>query len=75
MDNDIAGLTIDPTALTIDEGGTEMYTLTLDTQPLGEVTIAIGSNNADVTVDQPTLTLHPRELAHGARGKGERIRG
>ena len=60
IDDDIAGLTIDPTTLTIDEGGTEMYTLTLDTQPLGEVTIAIGSNNADVAVDQSTLAFTPK---------------
>ena len=55
-ENDTAGVSIDPTALTVLEGQTNDYTLVLTTQPSADVTITIsGHTNTDITPssDQP----------------------
>ena len=56
-DNDIPGLTLSPTSLTLDEGTTTLYTAVLDTLPSDTVTVTITSNNADVTPAPATLTF------------------
>ena len=56
-DNDTRGVTVSPASLTIDEGGTDTYTVVLDTQPTGDVMVDIGSDNTDVTVSSSSLTF------------------
>ena len=53
-----------PRSLIIDEGGTGTYTVELDTRILtGAVTIAIASDNPDVTVSPTEVTLKPLDMA------------
>ena len=53
-----------PRSLTIEEGGTATYTVELDTRILtGAVTIAIASDNPDVTVSPTEVTLRPLDMA------------
>ena len=56
-DNDTPGVTVTPMSLTITEGGNSTYTVELNTQPTAQVTVAISSNNTDVTVPSSTLTF------------------
>ena len=59
-DNDAAGVTVTPTALTVAEGGSATYNVVLDTQPSADVTItasfASGSDE-DITVDKTSLVF------------------
>ena len=57
MDNETLGVTVTPLSLTVGEGGGDTYTVVLNTQPSGEVMVAISSNNTDVTVSPSTLTF------------------
>ena len=53
-DNDVPGLAVSATDLTtngVPEGGTATYTVRLNTQPTGPVTVSVSSNNADVPAD------------------------
>ena len=59
--HDTPGMTITPRTLDVDEGGTTMYTVKLNGPPTGEVTVAITSNDTDVTVSTAYADLH----AHG----------
>ena len=43
------GVTVTPTSLTVNEGGSGMYTVVLDTQPTGTVTI-VAVTASEVTV-------------------------
>ena len=58
-DDDDAGVTVDPTALTVAEaGGTDSYTVVLTSQPTVTVTIAVSSDDAGAaTVDKDSLTF------------------
>ena len=56
-DNDTPGVTVTPASLTVDEGGTDTYTVVLDTVPSGDVTVAISSDNTDVTLSSSSLTF------------------
>ena len=57
-DDDTAGVSIEPTELTVTEGGSDAYTVVLDTQPTGEVTVTIsGHDGTDVSVAPATLTF------------------
>ena len=59
-DNPLAkapGVAVSPTSLTVAEGGTNTYTVVLDTQPTGDVMVDIGSDNTDVTVSSSSLTF------------------
>ena len=61
-DNDTAGVTVTPTALTVPEGSNAKYTVVLDTQPSDDVTIAVSlaaGSDADITVDKTSLTFTP----------------
>ncbi len=50
-DNDTPGLVLDPTSLTVAEGGSATYTVALATQPTGTVTVTVAGASGDVTVD------------------------
>ena len=53
-----AGITFDPLALTVDEAGSNTYTVVLDTAPTAEVTIAVVSGgDTSATVSPPSLTF------------------
>ncbi len=55
-DNKTPGVTLSQTALRVHEGGTRTYTVVLETQPSGSVTVTIGGTlNTDVTVGDNTL--------------------
>ena len=58
-DNDEAGVTVTPTALTIDEGESDTYRVTLNTQPTGDVTVTVvdPADNTDVTASPDSLTF------------------
>ena len=57
-EDDDAGVAINPTSLTILEGNTDTYTVVLDTEPAGNVTITIsGHTGTDVSLDKTTLTF------------------
>ena len=57
-DDDVttSGIILNPAILTVDEGANSTYTVALNTQPTGEVTVTIGSDG-DVSVVTPTLTF------------------
>ena len=58
-DDDVPGLTFDPTKLTVNEpDGTETYTVRLDTEPVGgEVAVRVLSRNASVVDVNTSLTF------------------
>ena len=59
-DNDTAGVTIPLSSLSVDEGGTDTYTIKLDTEPTGNVKVTINDpSNTDVTADPDILTFTP----------------
>ena len=57
-DNDTAGVTVSKTGLTIVEGSSDSYTVVLDTQPAGTVTVTVsGHAGTDASLDKTTLTF------------------
>ena len=56
-DDDTAGLSITPTVLNLIENGISAYIVSLTAQPTGNVTVAIASDNPDVTVRPAALTF------------------
>ena len=56
-DDETAGITVSPTSLPVNEGDTRTYTVALNTQPTGSVTVGISSNNTGVTVSSSSLTF------------------
>ena len=63
-DDDTAGVTVSKASLSLTEGhsqdASDTYTLVLDTQPAGNVVIGLTrTGDANVTVDQTTLTFTP----------------
>ena len=58
-DNDIRGVTLSESNVTVYEGGTGTYAVQLDTEPTGTVTVTINdpTDNTDVTTDPATLTF------------------
>ena len=57
-DDDMAGVTIEPTTLSVVAGRSNEYTVALATKPTGEVTVTIsGHASTDVTLDKTTLTF------------------
>ena len=53
----VAGLTLTPTSLMLDEGTTTTYTATLTGKPTDTVTVTITSTNTDVDTTPATLTF------------------
>ena len=56
-DNDVAGVTLSETRLNLTEGSSGNYTMNLNTQPTGNVTVTIASDNSDVTTGPGALTF------------------
>ncbi len=56
-ENDTRGVTVSPTSLTVAEGSSGTYTVVLDTQPTGNVTVTIGGASGDVSVSTTSLTF------------------
>ncbi len=57
-DDDTAGVTISETSLDFNEGESDTYTVVLDTEPVGDVTVTIGGvTGTDVTLNNTTLTF------------------
>ena len=56
-DDDSVGVTVSKAALEIEEGASDTYTVVLDTEPAGDVTVTIGGiTDTDVSLDSPTRT-------------------
>ena len=62
IDNDTAGVTIDPTTLTVTEGGEQTYTVVLNTEPAGTVVVSI----AAASDTAPPITFSPASLSFDA---------
>ena len=60
-DDDTRGVKVEPTQLTFGEGGSDTYTVVLDTQPTGTVTVTVNdpTGNTDVTAEPTSLTFTP----------------
>ena len=59
-DNDTAGVTVTPTALTIEEGTSDTYEVVLDTRPSNNVRVTINDPaNTEVTANPAWLTFTP----------------
>ena len=59
-DDDTAGVTVNPTMLTVAEGGSSSYTVVLTSQPTGNVTVTPSrTGSSDVTVSSSPLTFTP----------------
>ena len=57
-DNDVRGVTVTPTALTVDEGSSDSYAVVLTSEPTADVTVAVQvPENAEVAVDAMELTF------------------
>ena len=54
-ESDTRGVTITPTSLEVTEGGTAVYNVVLDSQPVGNVTVTVGGVSGDVTVSPSQL--------------------
>ena len=57
-DDDTAGVTVSETSLEIEEGDSDTYTVVLDTEPIGDVTVTIGGiADTEISLDKTTLTF------------------
>jgi hypothetical protein len=58
-DNDVAGVTVSPTTVTVAEGETATYQVKLNTLPTGTVIVTINdpTDNTDVTADTASLSF------------------
>ncbi len=57
-DDDTAGVNISETELEVPEGGSSTYTVKLDSQPTGDVSVTIGGfSGTDLTLDETSLTF------------------
>ena len=57
-DDDSVGVTVSKSALDLEEGAEDTYTVVLDSQPAGDVTVTIsGHAGTDVSLDKTTLTF------------------
>ena len=66
-DDDTPGITFTPAARTIREGATGTYDVKLNTAPTADVTVAISSDNADVTLNKSSLTFTTANYATNQR--------
>ena len=66
-DDDTRGITFTPAARTIREGATGTYDVKLNTAPTADVTVAISSDNPDVTVNKSSLTFTTVNYARNQR--------
>ena len=56
-DDDERGVAVMPTALTVPEGGSGAYEVSLASQPTSNVTVTVVSDDSEVTVDRSSLTF------------------
>ena len=57
-DNDVRGVTVTPTELTVDEGDSASYTVVLTSEPTADVTVAVQvPEDAEGAVDETELTF------------------
>ena len=56
-ENDTRAVTVTPTTLEVNEGASETYTVVLESEPTGNVTVTIGGASGDVTLDRSQLTF------------------
>ena len=57
---DSRGVTLNPTSLTVNEGGSRTYMVSLATRPTGDVTVTVtGQAGTDLTVLPETMTFTP----------------
>ena len=61
VDDDTAGVTVEPTTLGVDEDGSGVYAVVLDSEPVADVTVTINdpADNADVTAEPASLIFTP----------------
>ncbi len=57
IDNDCPGVSISESSLAIAEGNTDTYTVALNSQPMGDVTVTIAGAGTDLSLDNTTLTF------------------
>ncbi len=50
-------VTVTPTSLRVSEGSSAAYTVVLDAEPSGDVTVTVGGASGDVTVEPASLTF------------------
>ena len=60
-DDDLAGVSITPTTLSIPEGGSRTYTVVLKSRPANTVYLAVSSDNRDLNPSPGALTFAPRD--------------
>ena len=68
-DNDTAGVSISPTSLSVEEGGTTTYTVVLTTEPSSTVTVTPSSG------DTSAATLSPSSLSNWKTAHRDGLRG
>ena len=76
-ENDVVGVTINPTTLTVTEGDAAgaSYTVALTSQPAGDVTIAIsGHADTDLTLSGTTLTNNVLTFTTGNWGTAQTVK-
>ena len=56
-ENDSRGVTVTPTSLEVNEGSEGTYTVNLDSEPTGDVTVTVSGASGDVTVDPSQLNF------------------
>ncbi|NJN15506.1 MAG: hypothetical protein HC822_04030 [Oscillochloris sp.] len=57
VDDDSAGITINPTSLALNEGGSDTYTVVLTSEPLAPVSVSLSNSGDPLTVSATTLTF------------------
>ena len=53
LDDDTRGVTVDPLQIELDEGSSQTYTVSLDSEPTGAVTVALSKTGSDDIAFQP----------------------
>ena len=56
-EDDTAGATVTPGALTVTEGSSGTYTVVLGSEPTADVTVSVSGASGDVSVDKSSLTF------------------
>ncbi len=57
LDNDAAGVTVNPAGVYVTEGTSVTYDVVLDTAPTGNVTVTVSGGDSEVTFNPSTLTF------------------
>ena len=55
VDDDVAGVTVSESALSVVEGGSAVYSVVLESEPSAEVVVAVSGASGDVSVDRSSL--------------------